>query len=523
MANEKAKPSQQASLLAPMEVEGRTGMSIRVKLAFVISLLVTVSLGLLSAFILVRTRDALISETTNRGIIIVRGLADYSSSAVLSNDPLNAARFAKDALGNEAMIYAVLTNNNEEILAAQYAGHKGSASVGQVFAEPQGEELDVDNLPDKAKVVLARDPESGETILAFSYPIVKAEVRLGTAYIALSQNKIQAIVTSVTKDVILLVVFFLGVVIIASMLLSGLIVRPLQRLTKGALAIGKGNFDIQVKASSGDELGVLANSFNAMTRGLKQAQEELVEKQLLKQELNIAQEIQQGLLPKKIPQLPGYEIAAFYAPAKEVGGDYYDFIRISPSKLAFTVADVSGKSVPGSLGMTMARSVLRSQALSNSMPGETLRKTDEVIQPDIRRGMFVTMFYCVLDTTTHMVQSANAGHNPAFKVKRDGSVEEIGPEGIALGLVTASQFYIEEHSMAMEAGDLLVLYTDGVTEAMNAVSEEYGEERFIASLKRRSTEGLDKACALIIEDLRAFVAGAPPHDDITLLLVRRIS
>ena len=413
-------------------------------------------------------------------------------------------------MDNDAMVYAVLTNNNDEIIAAQYLSHKASASVGQAFAAPQGEELDADGLPSQAKLVLARDEESGQTILAFSFPIEKAGVRLGTAHIALSQSKVQAVVQAVTEDVILLVVVFLGVAILAAMLLSGGIVRPVQRLTRGALAIGAGDFDTQIKVESGDELGVLAQSFNAMTRSLKQAQEELVEKQLLKQELNIAQEIQQGLLPKKIPQVPGYEIAAFYAPAKEVGGDYYDFIRISPSKLAFTVADVSGKSVPGSLGMTMARSVLRAQALSQHGVAQTLHRTNEVIQPDIRRGMFVTMFYCVLDTGTHMVQSANAGHNPAFKVRKDGSVEEIGPEGIALGLVTASQFYIEEHSMSLDSGDLLVLYTDGVTEAMNAVSEEYGEERFIASLKARSTESsLDKACSLIIQDLKAFGGGRP--------------
>jgi serine phosphatase RsbU (regulator of sigma subunit) len=514
-----------AKLLAPMDVAMRTGWSIRVKLALSVSALVALSLALLSTFILLKTRDALIRETTNRGIIIGRGLADYSSSAVLSNDPLNAARFAKDALSNEGMVYAVLTDNNNMVLAAQMASHnKGTLAPGQSFQEPQGEELEVEGLPNNAKVVLARYEETGETILAFSFPIEKANVRLGTAYIALSQSKIQAVVDSVTEDVLLLGVAFIVLAIAASMLMTGPLVKPVQRLTRGALAIGSGDLDTQIKAESNDELGVLARSFNAMTRSLKQAQEELVEKQLLKQELNIAQEIQQGLLPKKVPQLPGYEIAAFYAPAKEVGGDYYDFIRISNTKLAFTVADVSGKSVPGSLGMTMARSVLRSQALSNSLPGETLRKTNEVIQPDIRRGMFVTMFYSILDTATHTVQSGNAGHNPAYKVKADNSVEEIAPEGIALGLVSAQQFYIEEHTMSLAPGDLLVLYTDGVTEAMNAASEEYGEDRFVASLKKRSQESsLQRTCDLVMEDLKAFVAGAPPHDDITLLLVRRLS
>jgi serine phosphatase RsbU (regulator of sigma subunit) len=524
MASDDNKTQDLGPLLMPIELEVKNGLSIRVKLSFWISLLLTAALAACSAFILMKAREALIAETTNRGMIIGKSLASYSASALLSDDFLNAASFTKDAMENDGMVYAVLTKETGEVVAAKQApGREGNMSVGQIFQPPSGESLEVENMPDGARVQLANDPITGQPLLTFDFRVLKAGVLVGYAHIALSQSKVQEVVVSVTKDVLLLVVLFLAAAILASMIFSGAIVRPISRLTRGALAIGAGNFDTHIKVDSSDELGTLARSFNAMTLGLKRAQEELVEKQLLKQELNIAQEIQQGLLPKKIPVLQGYEIAAFYAPAKEVGGDYYDFIRMSPTRLAFTVADVSGKSVPGSLGMTMARSVLRSQALSNHLPGETLRKTNEVIQPDIRRGMFVTMFYCVLDITTHTVQSANAGHNPAYKISRSGALEEIGPEGIALGLVDAKQFYIEEHSMTMDSGDLLVLYTDGVTEAMNAASQEYGEDRFCDSLKRRCTQPIDQACTGVIDDLHAFVAGAPPHDDITLLMIRRTS
>jgi sigma-B regulation protein RsbU (phosphoserine phosphatase) len=242
---------------------------------------------------------------------------------------------------------------------------------------------------------------------------------------------------------------------------------------------------------------------------------------MLMQELNIAQEIQQGLLPKKIPQVNGYELAAYYAPAKEVGGDLYDFIRISEERLAIAVADVSGKSVPGSLGMTMARSVLRSQTLVPQSVGQTLHKTNEVIQPDIRRGMFVTMFYAVLNARDHKLEVANAGHNPAYQVKSGGQVDEIGPEGIALGLVPAAQFFVDELSVAIDPGDLIAFYTDGVTEAMNSASEEYGEDRFKAALVKARQLPLGEALQSVLNDVKAFVAGAPPHDDITLVLLRR--
>lgn len=501
-------------------VTGPQGLSIRFKLTAVIAGLVMVSLGLLAAFTLQQSRQALLQEAVRRGLVIGKNLADYSASAVLQRDPLDAVVFTNDALNDNAMVHAVLTDENGVILAIRAANGHVPAQVGSVWQPLVGQPLAMDGLPANVDVVQSRDPLSGEPVLAFALPVIKADVKVGNAYIALSQAKIRKVMEETTLKVIVLAVGFLLLALLAAAAVADVIVRPLRRLTRGALAVGGGDLTVQVNVSSRDELGVLARSFNAMTSSLRRAQDELVEKQLLKQELNIAQEIQQGLLPKKIPQVPGYELAAFYAPAKEVGGDLYDFLRIDEARLGLVVADVSGKSVPGSLGMTMARSVLRAQALSGNGVAETLHKTNEVIQPDIRRGMFVTMFYAVLDATANTLTCANAGHNAAF-MARGGEVLEIAPEGIALGLVPAHQFYVDELVVALQPGDLLALYTDGVTEAMNAASEEYGDDRFKGSLARAAQMPLERALQTLLDDVKAFVAGAPPHDDITLVLLRR--
>lgn len=502
-------------------VAGPKGLGIRSKLGLTIGLLVTLALGLLAAFVLRESRQALLQEATRRGLTIGRSLADYSASAVLQKDSLQAIVFTNDALKDDAMVHAVLTDENGVVLAIRAASGTPPVPLGAVWRPLQGRPLRGEGIPPTVQVVESHDPESGAPVLAFALPIIKADVQVGNAYIALSQAKIQKTVNETTLKVLVLSVAFVVVALVAAFVVSNLIVRPVQRLTRGALAVGAGDLDAVVQVESTDELGVLAKSFNAMTAGLKRAQQEMLEKQMLMQELNIAQEIQQGLLPKKIPQVPGYELAAHYAPAKEVGGDLYDFIRISDKRLAIAVADVSGKSVPGSLGMTMARSVLRAQAFNEQSAGRTLHKTNEVIQPDIRRGMFVTMFYAVLDTERQSLDCANAGHNPAYKVCADGSVEEIGPEGIALGLVPSSQFFVDEISVSLAPGDLVVFYTDGVTEAMNAANEEYGEERFRAVLKKAHGLPLGELLRAILDDLKTFVAGAPPHDDITLVLLRR--
>jgi len=132
------------------------------------------------------------------------------------------------------------------------------------------------------------------------------------------------------------------------------------------------------------------------------------------------------------------------------------------------------------------------------------------------------MFYAVLDTANHSITCANAGHNPCYRLRVDGSSEEIGPEGIALGLVAAHQFYVDELSLTLEPGETMVFYTDGVTEAMNGASEEYGEDRFKASMARVAGKPAAEMMPALVADVRAHVAGAPPHDDITLVLLRRL-
>lgn len=515
------EPSATPALLVSEAVTGPQGLGIRSKLALTIGGLVTLALTLLAGFTLMESRQALLQEATRRGLIIGRNLADYSASAVLQKDPLQAFQFTKDALNDEAMVHAVLTDEHGVIIAIRAASGRPPVPVGSVWQPLQGPQLRVEGLPSNVQVVHANDPESGDPVLAFALPVIRAEVQVGNAYIALSQAKIERVVHETTLKVVVLSVVFVALALMAAFMVANLIVRPLRKLTQGALAVGAGDLEAQVKVDSRDEIGVLARSFNAMTQGLKRAQREMLDKQMLMQELNIAQEIQQGLLPKKVPQVPGYELAAYYAPAKEVGGDLYDFIRISGDRLAIAVADVSGKSVPGSLGMTMARSVLRAQAFVPQSVGQTLHKTNEVIQPDIRRGMFVTMFYAVLDASAHRLDCANAGHNPAYRVNAAGQLDEIGPEGIALGLVPAQQFFVDELAVQLAPGDLVAFYTDGVTEAMNTASEEYGEERFQQALKRSRDLPLDQALQAVLADVKAFVADAPPHDDITLVLLRR--
>jgi|GEM_PF-3160222 serine phosphatase RsbU (regulator of sigma subunit) len=264
----------------------------------------------------------------------------------------------------------------------------------------------------------------------------------------------------------------------------------------------------------------LASALERATSKLLLAQEGLLERQRMRQELALAHEIQGALLPKLAPEIAGYELRAHYLPAQELGGDYYDFIELGPHLHGFVVADVSGKGVPGSLGMTMARSTLRTQAAIHLRPDEVLRRTNAALLPDLRAGMFITLFYAVLDPANHRLACVNGGHQPALHV-RGGTVTEVGGQGMALGLAPSPQYFAQQEVLALQAGDLLLLYTDGVTEAMDPQDQEYGLDRLMGSLLRHAAGPLDALLPGLLKDLAAFTGSAPQSDDITLLALRR--
>jgi serine phosphatase RsbU (regulator of sigma subunit) len=285
--------------------------------------------------------------------------------------------------------------------------------------------------------------------------------------------------------------------------------------------VGMGTVQALLRELTERKQALLAAALERATAKLLVAQAELLEKQRLQQELDIAQEIQTALLPRQVPVLPGYTLRSYYHPAAQVGGDYYDFLALDGASLGLVVADVAGKGVPGSLGMAMARSVLRSQAGARIGPVDTLRRTNATLLPDLRSGMFITMAYGVLNLANHQLRYASAGHNPALHFRPGKGMQWLAPQGMALGLAAGGQYLLEERAVALEPGDLVLLYTDGVTEALDRNGEEYGETRLAASFLKHGSAGPDAAMVGLLADLAAFTLEAAQADDITLVLLRR--
>ncbi|MBA3273090.1 MAG: SpoIIE family protein phosphatase [Chthoniobacterales bacterium] len=248
------------------------------------------------------------------------------------------------------------------------------------------------------------------------------------------------------------------------------------------------------------------------------------EKKRLDHDLRIAREIQRILLPAEAPKIPGFEISGLNIPANQVSGDYFDYIAIDQERLGVAIADVSGKGVPASLIMAICRSVLRSQAPENSSPSEVLKKVNRQLYPDIREDMFISMAYLVLDHVRATITMSRAGHDaPLLYRSATGELTPIKPPGLVLGIDSGSVFdrITGDFDVRLEKDDCLILYTDGVTEALDASGDEYGLERTMQSIRASAAEGPEAVINRIIADLRVFVDATPQNDDITLIAIRK--
>lgn len=240
---------------------------------------------------------------------------------------------------------------------------------------------------------------------------------------------------------------------------------------------------------------------------------------VLQNELDVASKIQQSILPTMFPRSDSYEVYAAMEPARNVGGDFYDVIMLEDN-IGIAIADVSDKGVPASLFMMSSRTLLKGTAIGNPKPGQVLHDVNELLFEDNDAAMFVTVIYAVYSPESGRLVYANGGHNPPLIVHADGSstlVSAVG--GLALGI--APDFKFPEHSIQLAPGETLILYTDGVTEAMNADQEEFGVERLQAIFTGHPPSSAREVTRNIFDAVHTFAGDTPQSDDITCLSVFR--
>lgn len=479
-------------------------------------------------------------ETATRDSVLTEAVARSGEFARTNWEPLNdlndillyenAKSFQES---REDMVrYAIILNQSEEVLAIYPINRNMTnrsvdiSTLDTVNIKEFELALDFsDPMVNSVKVYSGSENDSlyyyfaAPIQLVGDEPIGSALLRVEDAYI---QN--QAFGEKRKWMTFLLLVLVGGSAGIA--LLVTEITKPFIKLGDWVRQVARGQVDQdEIDIDGRDEIGEIAQAFNEVTSKFRDAQQTVIEQQRLQKELQVAQEIQQMLLPDDFPDVVGYDITSYYQAAKEVGGDLFDFMEVDDSSIGICVADVSGKGIPGSLVMTMIRTSLRLEARGNKNPAEILAKVNSFVTDDIRKGMFVTMYYVILDSRERVVSFASAGHNPMILYRgKSKQTYYLNPSGFPVGITLPDIKLFGERVVAdrirLHPDDVLVLYTDGITEAMNSQRELYGDERLLAAIRKYGHLDVVEFVRSVKTDILAFTGDYEQNDDITLVAIK---
>jgi sigma-B regulation protein RsbU (phosphoserine phosphatase) len=305
-------------------------------------------------------------------------------------------------------------------------------------------------------------------------------------------------------------------------LIKAVIVSAYGDMSNIRTALNRGAFDFVTKPIDFNDLEITLKKTIHEARAFKQAMKDRDQLVAIQQELEVARKIQQSIVPRKFPPFPErkeFEVHAEMIPARDVGGDFYDFFLIDDERLGFVIGDVSGKGVPAALFMAVSKTLLKATALKGAAPAECLQQVNRILFLESIAAMFVTIFYGILNIRTGEVDYCNGGHNPPYLMRTAGHIEALeSTGGLVLGAMKNTGYNAKK--VVLQSGDGVFLYTDGVTEAMDRSNEQFSEIRLEENLQQTLSAPLLDIVHGVITAVKDFSNGAPQADDITVLALR---
>ncbi len=456
--------------------------------------------------------DVLISDINNSVIAMDYVNGAYAFLLDTNGKVIAAPEAFRDTVGNN-----IVTDDNARLhgIADQIlSGKSGIAATDQAY--------------------YAYAPIEGiDWILGVYFPTSVITEKTDDITAVISENTsdtAQSIQNSILLAITIFVAGFIIIVIgvyFISKVFADRVVQPLQILQKDVQMISEGNLEHRAKIIQDDEIGELANAFNNMSASLqeyiKNLSSVMAEKERIGAELNVATQIQADMLPSIFPAFPEREEFDIYAtmqPAKEVGGDFYDFFLIDDDHLAVVIADVSGKGVPAALFMVIAKTLLKNRAQMGDSPAKVLEVVNNQLCENNKAEMFVTVWFGVMQISTGKIVAANAGHEKPIIRKADGEFEIFKDKhGFVMGGMEGMKY--KEYELEIEKGGCLFVYTDGVPEATSSNSELFGMERLVQVLNEEKDAPLPDILKSVKGSIDKFVKDAPQFDDITMLALYR--
>ena len=418
-------------------------------------------------------------------------------------------------LANDILTAIVIIDANGMILAdSRGPGRLHMKYNESRFQEITGIEYRQMFTPDDSNPYLIRKINFGGTdlgavIMEYSPLVMEAELK-----------QAREIILAIT-----LIGLFVGVSGIY--LLSNYFVRPIGRIVYRVRKFSEGDLESQLPLTGAEEFYEISKALNELIMKIRRDRKNIVEREILHKEMQLAEEIQKALIPSRLPEVQGFNIGTIYKAARMVGGDLFDIMKIDDETFGIVVADVSGKGVPGSLVMSMVRTVLRLEARGSHSAKDVLVRVNNFVADDIRPGMFVTILLAIINTKNRKINFASAGHNPIIHFNHDTlEAKSINAPGMPVGLIANQEEFasaMETAEIEMGENDFLLIYTDGVTEGRGYNKDAYGVDRLQELLKINAEKSGSDMARIIESDIARFVGKSEQHDDITMVILRSCS
>lgn len=460
-------------------------------------------------------KQVIMSEVMQKVVLQARNIALSSAKPLLHEDPeFELHPLIMRILKTQKDIVSVVITDRE----GRIKGHRTLQLIDKLYIPKRG----LNSVKDKSILANGELLAENKDLIEVSVPITEKGERIGTVYLRYSKDGVNKTLASTASR--LLEISFLALIAgaIVSLMFAYHITKPITKLTLGAEAIGRGELDTRISVRSAREIQLLASTFNNMVSKLKEGREALLEKEKMAKELEIARTIQATLLPAHLPHLLNFELDAYYHPASEVGGDYFDLIKIDDDRILIVVGDVAGKGVPGLVVMAMVRILVRSLARRKESPANLLRHLNVLLLKDMKKNMFVTLFCGVLDTKRNTLEFASAAHMPLLIYHcKEKIVRALGTRTKPLGIFPDEIFSagLEARRVQLMPGDLFLQFTDGLSEMRNERDEEFGLDRLMRIVVDEAAGGARHLLASIKSQLDRFRGNVPQSDDLTIVSI----
>ncbi len=495
--------------------------SLRLKFSLAISLLVSLVVLSISGFIIWRESNLLQDQVFQ---FVKRELVHLARTTQVSmgSDEIAMIESINDLKDIEYLSYAFILNAQDQLLL--HFDRRGERLPQEPINDGIERDLSIEE-GEKASIDMSRypNPKGPGVIYEFRRPVLSklAGGKIGYVIIGLSDRVIRDEIRGLLNIMVPISLSFLALAILASIILASITINPIRKLSQGAVLIGQGDLDHRIDIKSSDELGQLAREFNEMTTMIKEAKENEIEQRIMDEQLETARDIQEGLNPMAFFNKEGIQIKGNTRAAKGVGGDYFDYIEIDENRIGALLSDVSGKGVPASLVMVMIRTVFTSYITrSDVTTAKVLRAINDALSADFAIDTFATLFFFIYDKRTGEVTFANAGQGPLYCYRKHlNRCTATKLDGVPIGIMDDVDYKMAR--VNLNPGDIIVTFTDGITEMRNEKKEEYGFSRLQKMLIEHHEKDAGELVETIVQDVEEFRGEVPPHDDTTILIFKR--